>query len=167
MKSFQNPKVLFITQAAMISAIYIVITLLFAPISYGLFQVRISEMLTILPFFTFAAVPGLFVGALLANIYGMAPLDIIFGSLATLIAALLTYSLRKKSKYLAPVPPIIVNALIIPFVLRYGYGVEAPIPFMMLTVGTGQIIACGILGLALLKVLERYRTTLFPHDADK
>ena len=163
MKSFQNPKVLFMTQAAMISAIYIVITLIFAPISHGPFQVRISEMLTILPFFTFAAVPGLFVGALLSNLlYGGPPLDIIFGSLATLIAAFLTYSLRKKSKYLAPVPPIVVNALIIPFVLRYGYGVEAPIPFLMLTVGVGQIIACGIFGLTLLKVLEKYRKTLFP-----
>ena len=164
MKSFQNPKVLFITQAAMISAIYIVITVIFAPISYGHLQVRISEMLTILPFFTFAAVPGLFVGVLLSNLYGGAPLDVIFGSLATLIAALLTYSLRKKSKYLAPVPPILVNALIIPFVLRYGYGHLLPIPFMMVTVGVGQIIACGILGLALLKVLEKYRTTLFPKE---
>ena len=167
MKSIRNIKVLFMAQAAMISAIYIVITVVFAPISFGYMQVRISEMLTILPFFTPAAIPGLFIGALLANLFaGAVLIDVVFGSLATLIAACFTYLLRKKSKYLAPVPPIVVNALIIPFVLRYGYGVLLPIPLMMATVGVGQIIACGVLGIILLKVLEKYRDTLFPRYDD-
>jgi uncharacterized membrane protein len=164
MKSTHN-KVLFVALAAMISAIYIVITVTFAFISFGHIQIRFSEILTILPFFTLAAVPGIFIGAFLANLLaGAVLLDIIFGSLASLIAACLTYLLRKKSKYLAPVPPILVNALIIPFVLRYGYGQPLPIPVMMITVGVGQIIACGFLGLALLRVLEKYRTTIFPQS---
>jgi uncharacterized membrane protein len=156
-------KLIFIVQSAMISAIYIIITYLFAYMSFGHIQIRFSEILTILPFFTLAAVPGLLIGCLLANIlFGAALLDVIFGSLASLIAAILTYSLRKKSKYLAPVPPILVNALIIPFVIRYGYGVQLPIPFMALTVGAGQVIACGVLGLILLNFLERYRNFIFP-----
>jgi uncharacterized membrane protein len=160
--NFTRSKVLFITQAAMIGAIYIVITTIFAPISFGYMQIRFSEILTILPFFTLVAVPGLFIGVLLANLLlGAVLIDVIFGSLATLIAASLTYLLRKKSEYLAPLPPILVNALIIPFVLRYGYAQPLPIPFMMLTVGIGQVIACGVLGLILLKYLKRYRTTLF------
>ena len=154
-------------QTAMISAIYVVVTLIFAYISFGPMQIRFSEVLTILPFFTIAAIPGIFIGCLIANIIGGAVLlDVIFGSLASLIAAILSYLLRKKSKYLVPVPPILVNALIIPFVLRYGYGFALPIPFMMLTVGLGQVIACGVLGLTLLKVLEKYKYIIFPRDED-
>jgi uncharacterized membrane protein len=163
----RNPKILFMAQGAMISAIYVVVTVALAPISYGPIQIRFSEALTVLPFFTPAAIPGLFIGVLLANILGpyFIILDVIFGSLATLIAAILSYYLGKKSKYLVPVPPIFVNALIIPFVLRYGYGWVLPIPFMMLTVGVGQLIACGVLGLTLLKVLERYKHIIFPNSA--
>ena len=117
----------------MIAAIYVVLTYVFAPFSFGEVQVRISEALTILPVFTPAAIPGLFIGCLIGNILGGAILpDIIFGSIATLIGAFFTWKLREKSPYLAPVPPIIANILIVPFVLRYGYGVSLPIPFMML-----------------------------------
>lgn len=91
-------------------------------------QVRISEALTILPFFTPAAIPGLFVGCILANLLGGAiPLDIAFGSIATLIGAVFTYKLRNSNKWLAPVPPIVANAVLVPFVLRYGYSVNLPI----------------------------------------
>ena len=97
----------FITCAAAIAAVYVVLTLVFAPISYGEVQVRISESLTILPFFTPAAVPGLFIGCLIANITGGAIIwDIIFGSVATLIGAIGTYKLRN-NRWLAPIPPII------------------------------------------------------------
>ncbi|MCL2865952.1 MAG: QueT transporter family protein [Lachnospiraceae bacterium] len=155
-------KGLFLAQAALIGAIYIVITIIFAPISFGPMQVRISEALTILPLFTPAAIPGLFIGALLGNLLGGAVLpDIIFGSLATLIAAFGTYGLRHHSKFLAVLPPIVVNAIIIPFVIHYGYGVQIPIPLLMLYVGVGQIIACGILGLLLHKVLEKYKHQIF------
>ena len=153
---------LFLVQSAMIGAIYVVLTVAFAPISFGEVQIRFAEALTILPFFTPAAVPGLFVGCLIANILGGAILpDIIFGSLATLIGAVGTYLLRKQSKYLAPVPPIVANMLIVPFVLRYGYGVNLPIPLMMLTVGAGEVISAGVIGLILLNVLYKNRQKIF------
>ena len=140
----KNKSVLFMAQAAMIAAIYVVLTIVFAPFSFGEVQVRIAEALTILPVFTPAAIPGLFIGCLIGNILGGALLpDIIFGSLATLIGALFTYLLRKRSKFLAPLPPILANIVVVPFVLRYAYGVLLPIPFMMLTVGIGEIISCG------------------------
>ena len=152
----------FMTQAAMIAAIYVVLTVLLRPFSYGEVQVRISEMLTILPFFTPAAVPGLFVGCILANILGGAVLpDIIFGSLATLIGAVFTYMLREKDMKLAVIPPIVSNALIVPFVLRYAYGVQLPIILMVGTVGLGEVISCGILGLLLGKTLEKRRSVIF------
>jgi len=158
----KEKKVLFMTQAAMIAAIYVVLCVVFAPISYGEVQVRIAEALTVLPFFTPAAVPGLFIGCIIANIIGGSiAVDVVFGSLATLIGAVGTYLLRKKSRYLASVPPIVANVLIVPFVLRYGYGVPLPIPFMMGTVGIGEIVSCGIMGQILIAVLERYKTAIF------
>ena len=158
----KNKSTLFLAQGAMIAAVYVVLTLVFAPISYGEVQVRVSEALTVLPFFTPAAVPGLFVGCLIANILGGAILpDIIFGSIATLLGAFGTYLLRKKNRFLAPIPPIVANTVIVPFVLYYGYGVNLPIPFMMLTVGAGEVISCGVLGLIAQTVLMKYRKVLF------
>ena len=91
----ERKNVTFLTQSAMIAAIYVVLTVVFAPFSFGEVQVRVSEMLTILPIFTPAAIPGLFVGCLIGNILGGAVLpDIIFGSLATLIGAVCTWKLR-------------------------------------------------------------------------
>ncbi len=157
----REKKVLFIVQAAMIAAIYVVLTIVFAAFSYGEVQVRISEALTILPYFTPAAIPGLFIGCLISNIMGgCIAIDVICGSIATLIGAIGSYMLRKH-KYLVPLPPIIANAIIVPFVLRYGYGVALPIPFMMLTVGIGEIISCGVLGLILLTALYKYRNVIF------
>ena len=162
MKNNQSGKVLFIAQAAMVAAIYVVLTLVGASFSYGEVQVRISEALTILPAFTPAAIPGVFLGCLISNILGGCILpDIIFGSLATLVGAVFTWMLRNKSKYLAPLPPIIANVLVVPFVLKYGYMVPLPIPFMMLTVGIGEVISCGVLGLILYTALNRYRGLLF------
>ena len=162
MKNNQSGKVLFIAQAAMIAANYVVLTLIGASFSYGEVQVRISEALTILPAFTPAAIPGVFLGCLISNILGGCILpDIIFGSLATLAGAVFTWMLRNKSKYLAPLPPIIANVLVVPFVLKYGYMVPLPIPFMMLTVGIGEVISCGVLGLILYTALNRYRGLLF------
>ena len=158
----KDKKLLFITQAAMIAAIYVVLTYIFAPFSFGEIQVRISEALTILPVFTPAAIPGLFVGCLLGNMLGGALLpDIIFGSLATLIGAFFTWKLRNAHPFLAPVPPILSNTIIVPFVLRYAYGILLPIPFMMLTVGIGEVISCGVLGLLLYYGLRRYKNVFF------
>lgn len=157
-----NKNVTFLTQAAMIAAIYVVLTYVFAPFSFGEIQVRISEALTILPMFTPAAVPGLFIGCMVGNILGGAILpDIVFGSAATLIGALITYSLRGKTPILGSIPPIAANTVIIPFVLRYGYGMNLPIPFMMLTVGIGEIISCGVFGIILYTSLSRYQRFIF------
>ena len=159
----RNKKVLFITQAAMIAAIYVVLTIFISAfnLASGAIQVRISEALTILPFFTPAAIPGLFIGCLLSNfITGCAPYDILFGSLATLIGAFGTYALRKY-KFLAPVPPIVANTIIVPFILAFVYQVEDAIPFLMLTVGIGEVISCGILGMLLLFALQKYAGKIF------
>lgn len=158
----KNKNITYMTQAAMIAAIYVVITYVGAAFSFGEVQVRISEALTILPVFTPAAVPGLFVGCLIGNILGGAILpDIIFGSLATLIGAFFTWKLRNQNRILAPLPPIIANIIVVPFVLRYGYGATLPIPFMMLTVGIGEVISCGILGLILAYALGKYKHIVF------
>ena len=161
----KDKKVLFLVHAAAIAAIYVVLTLVFAPFSFGEIQVRVSEALTILPYFTPAAIPGLFVGCLIGNTVGGAiPIDIICGSLATLIGAFITYRLRRH-RMLAPVGPIAANTLIVPFVLRYVYSVPLPIPFMMLTVGIGEVISCAVIGMIVLTALERYRGILFKEAA--
>lgn len=155
-------KVLFMTQAAMIAAVYVVLCVVFAPVSYGPIQARIAEAMTILPYFTAAAIPGLFIGCLIANLLGGSiMLDVVFGSLATLLGAVGTYLLRKKNRFLAPLPPILANTLIVPFVLRYGYGEPLSIPFLMGTVGIGEVLVCGLFGMVLLLVLERYRRVIF------
>ena len=158
----RSVKTAFVAQAALIAAAYVVLTVVFAPISFSEIQVRISEALTILPAFTPAAIPGLFVGCLLGNIIGGAALpDIIFGSIATLIGAFGTWKLRKAHPFLAPVPPIVANALIVPFVLKYAYGVPLPIPLMMLTVGVGEVLSCGVLGMLLYYALKRNQHRIF------
>ena len=158
----KNKNLSFMTQAAMIAAIYVVLTYIFAPFSFGEVQVRISESLTILPIFTPAAIPGLFVGCLIGNILGGAILpDIVFGSIATLIGAFFTWKLGEQKPVVATLPPIISNIIIVPFVLRYGYGVTLPIPFMMLTVGIGEVISCTVLGLIVYGALKKYKATLF------
>ena len=158
----KNKSILFMMQAAMIAALYVVLTFLFAPFSFGSVQVRIAEALTVLPYFTPSAIPGLFIGCLIGNLLGGAALpDIIFGSLATLIGALFTHLLRKQNKFLAPIPPILSNTIIIPLVLRFAYGMNLPIYYMTLTVGLGEIISCGVLGMILLTSLGKYRHKLF------
>lgn len=156
-------KVLFIVHASVIAALYVVLT--FVANAFGLanyaVQVRFSEALTILPFFTPAAIPGLTLGCLLSNILtGCALPDIIFGTLATLAGAVLTWLLRK-NKWLAPVPPIVANTVIVPFVLYYAYGIR-PLWLSFITVGAGEILSCGILGMILLSVLNKYKKYIFP-----
>lgn len=162
MKNMKSNHTVLLVQAAMIAALYVVLTYIASAmgLASSAIQVRFSEALTILPYFTPAAIPGLFIGCLLSNILtGCAVPDIIFGSIATLIAALLTYALRRY-KWLAPVPPILANTLIVPFVLLYAYGIR-PLWLSFITVGIGEIISCGILGMLLLFVLEKYRSKLF------
>ena len=156
-----SEKTRFIVFSAAIAAIYTVLTMIFAPISFGPVQFRISEMLCILPYFTPAAIPGLFIGCLLSNfLCGAAALDVIFGSLATLIGAFFAYKLRNH-KWLVCLPSILSNTIIIPWVLRYAYGSTDMIWYAMVTVGIGEILAIGVLGNILLGVLSRYRHFLF------
>ena len=158
----QKKNIQFLTQAAMIAAIYVVLT--FVANAFGLanyaVQVRFSEALTILPIFTPAGIPGLFIGCLISNILtGCAIPDIIFGSLATLIGAFGTRAL-KSNRFLAVLPPIAANAIIVPLILKYAYGLE-PLWFSFLTVTAGEIISCGILGLLLAFALNKYRKQIF------
>lgn len=159
-----NKKLLYLVHAAVIAALYVVLTILANSLGLANYaiQLRFSEALTILPFFTSAAIPGLFVGCILANtLTGAMLLDIVFGSVATLIGAIGTYMLRKTSKWLAPIPPIVANTIIVPFVLAYVYRLEGSVPFFMITVGIGEILSCGVLGLILLNVLNRYKKQIF------
>lgn len=173
-----NKKTLYITQAAMIAAIYVVLTCFINAfnLANGNIQVRISESLTVLPAFTPAAIPGLFIGCIISNtITGCHPLDITFGSLATLIGALGTFFVSQGfwtfktensakynfKKYMAPLFPIISNTIFVPFVLYFVYEIPGSIPFFMLTVGAGEILSCGILGMILCNVLEKYRAVIF------
>ena len=150
-----NSPVLTLVYGAAIAAIYVVLTMVFLPISFGPIQFRISELLCVLPYFTPAAIPGLFIGCLLANFLGgAAALD------ATLIGAVGSYLLRK-NRYLVSVPPILANMIIVPWVLRFAYGSEDMIWFSTITVGIGEILAIGILGQILLSVLIRYQHVIF------
>ncbi|SDX04089.1 Uncharacterized membrane protein [Marininema mesophilum] len=145
-----------LTGIALIAAIYAALTLAVAPFSYSLVQFRISECLTVLPWFTPLAIPGLFLGALIANLFSPVGFyDMIFGSLATFLAAWLTAKMPRP--WLAPLPPVLVNALIIGILLGTVSGLGVVIPAAMLYVGAGQLVVCYGLGLPLLHVLERYR----------
>ncbi|MFP4697844.1 MAG: QueT transporter family protein [Eubacteriales bacterium] len=155
----------YLTQAALIAAIYVVFTLPFATFGTNYIQVRVAEALAILPFFTPAAIPGLTIGCLLSNAfispYGM--IDIVFGTLATLIASY--WSFRIKNKYLVPIPPIVVNAIIVGALIYYGKFDVLEFNGIILSymggVALGQTIACYGLGMPLLSALERYKTKIF------
>ncbi len=161
----RNKKVLFITQGAVIAAIYVVLTYIvnLLGLTNGVIQVRLSEALTIMPVFTPAAIPGLVVGCVISNILtGAVIWDVIFGSLATLIGAVGTYLLRKHHRILYPLPPIIANTVIVPLVLTYAYGVPDALWFSALMVCAGEVISCGVLGLLLYHGLDnKYCRRLF------
>ena len=151
------------TRAGIIAALYVVFTYIarLAGLDSGAIQIRISEALCILPSFTAAAIPGLFLGCFLANLLtGAIVLDIIFGSLATLIGALGGYALRKHPLFV-PLPTVISNTIIVPLILAYGYRLEDFVQFMMLTVGAGEILSAYVLGIVLYYALKNYRNRLF------
>lgn len=169
----RNKNVIILTQAAIIAALYVVLTMLANALGLANYaiQVRFSEALCVLPFFTVAAVPGLTIGCWIANLLtGAAIWDVLFGSLATLIGAIGTYLLRKH-KVLMTLPPVIANVIIIPCVLRYGYGitwevegVDWSIPYFALTVGVGEIISVCVLGGVLLNALLPYKSIIFKNN---
>ena len=156
--------------AAMIAALYVVLS--FAINAFGLasgaIQVRVSEALTILPYFTSSAIPGLTIGCLLFNLLsGAAILDVIFGTLATLLGAIGSRLIGKAAgklfwmKYLVAIPPILANAFIVPWVLKTAYGLTDAYWYLVATVGIGEIISCGVLGMVLMTALMPIRNILF------
>ncbi len=154
-----------IAQGAIIAALYVVLCIVFQPISFGAVQFRIAEALTILPLFTPAAVPGLFIGCLLGNLLtGAIIWDVIFGSIATLIGAIFGYMLRS-NRWLVPIPAVLANTVIVPFILKYGYGDPTPMPLMFLYLFIGEILGCYILGEILAYILMPYRKVIFREKA--
>lgn len=150
-------------EVGVIGALYAVLTIFLAPIAYGPMQVRVAEALCILPYFTTAAVPGLFIGCVIANAAGillgssLGLLDVVIGSAATLVAAWMAS--RVRVKWLVPLPSVLVNAFAVPVTLQIMLGV--PYWFSVLWVGIGQSIACYGLGLPLLFILERNKKAIF------
>ncbi len=156
-----------VSYSAIIAAMYVLLTMLSSAfgLASGAVQIRLGEALTILPFFTPYAIWGLFAGCLISNIItGCAFWDIVFGSLATLLGAVITYycsKLKSKNKkWLAPIGPIVANTLIIPPVLTYVYGLDDAMWFLYLTVGLGEVVSCGILGMIFLNSIEKHKTRL-------
>ena len=159
----KHNKSAFLTQSGVIAALYVVLTLVakVMGLDSGQIQLRLSEALCVLPVFLPAAVPGLTVGCLLANILcGNIFWDVLFGTLATLIGAMGTRLLRKRP-LLALLPPIAANTVIVPFVLAYAYGLPGGLPLFMLTVGIGEVLSCGVLGRVLWKALDKRKEALF------
>lgn len=148
----------YIVRIALITAIYVTINMIFAPISYGPVQIRMAEILTVLPFIDPAAIGGLFLGCILSNLWGgLGIVDVIGGSFCTLLAALLTYRMTKP--FLAPLPPVIVNALGVSLYLHLLF--ELPYWLTVLYIGLGQIIACYLFGYPLLLVFLRRKIWLY------
>lgn len=146
-----------LAQASVIAAAYAALTMLLQPISFGIVQFRVSEALTILPVLTPAAIPGLFVGCLLSNILGgFGWVDIVFGSLATLMAAWLTWLLRKRW-WLAPVPPIVINTLVVGSYIWLLFDRSLPYALSLGWFALGEAGSCVLLGLPLLWFFRRNR----------
>ena len=160
----KKKRTMFVVEAGVIAAVYVVLTMISAMfgLSSGVIQVRISEAMSFLPFVTPAAIPGLTIGCFISNaMAGGVPLDIIFGSVATLLGSICAWlmgKLFKKRKtlgmILATIPNVISNALIVPWVLKIAYGAQDAVWFMMVTVGIGEIIASVILGIVVIFALK-------------
>ena len=158
MKETNRSAIKRICEAALIAALYVLLTLLSSTmgLAIGPIQFRLSELLTILPVFTSSAIPGLFVGCLLSNLLcGAEILDIIFGSLATLLAAFLTRLIARRALWLASVPPVLVNTAVVPFLLAYVYGAEGTLPYFFLTIFLGEFAVASVLGTPLAYLLRR------------
>lgn len=157
-------KIQFLAKAALVAAIYVVLTYITAVfgLANGAVQCRLSEALTVLAMFTPAAIPGLFIGCALSNLLtGCIVPDIVFGSIASLIGAVGAYLMRSKHPALATSVNVLSNMTIVPFVLKYAYALEGGFMYFVVTVGLGEIISCTVLGTFLYKVLEKHQRVLF------
>lgn len=154
-------KTLQLTRAALIAALYVILTFLaqLFGLASGVIQFRLSEILTVMPLFYKEAIPGLWVGCVLANfLTGCALWDIVFGSVATLLGALGTYYLGRKKPLLGPLFPILANMLIVPAVLQHVYGAPDSYWYLMATVGIGEIVCCGLGGMLLYRAYKAHAT---------
>lgn len=141
---------------AMIAAIYAALTLGLQAISFGPVQFRVSEALTLLPILFPQAIPGLTLGCLISNLFsplGATVYDVVFGTLATLIAAILTRRI-KGSVWVKALPPVLANGVIVGLVLTYAYGLNT-LWLNMLTVAAGEAVVCYALGVPMIKLLEK------------
>lgn len=162
----KSKKTKYITHASIIAAVYVIMTYITSifGLSSSAVQCRLSEAMCVLPAFTPAAIPGLFIGCMLSNILtGGIILDVIFGSLATLAGAYLTrfIALKKTSPFFYPIPAIAANTAVIPLVLKYAYALDGSVWYFVLTVGAGEIISCGLLGMLLYGSLKNKAEILF------
>lgn len=158
----KNKGTQFLAEAAVIGAIYVVLTLLFAPLSYGEIQIRFSEALTILPFFTPAAIPGLFIGMYhCQSLWRCHSCRHYFRKHRNTDRSSIYLQTPQLQPFSCASPPIVSNAVIVPFVLHFGYGVNLPIPLMMPMVGIGEVVSCGVVGLILQTALLKYKNVIF------
>lgn len=158
-----SKKVKGIVFASVIAAIYVVLTITLSFMSFGVVQYRVSEGLCILPFLTPYAIPGITIGCLISNIISpVGSLDMIFGTLATLIAAIGTYYIGKSNlkhkEILALLPPVISNAIIIGLLLKYLYVPDMPFWLIAIQVAWGEALCCYALGLPLLTLFKKNPT---------
>lgn len=148
-----SPK--FLVQASLLAAVYAALTIILGSFGYGPIQFRIAEALTVLPAVMPAAIPGLFIGCILANWFGgFGMLDIIFGSLATLLAGFTTYFLRKH-RFMFPFPPVFFNAIIVGAYIYLLYDNSYSMAFTMILIGVSEFIICYGLGLPLIAFIEK------------
>ena len=162
MKSRKKMK--FITNAAIVAALYVILTYLTSilGLASGAVQCRLSEALLVLPMFTPAAIPGLFVGCFLSNLLtGGVIADVVFGSAATLIGAAGAYLLRKRKPYISTSVNVLANAITVPFVLKFAYALDEGIMYFVATVGLGEVISCSLLGTILYKAVKKHEKVLF------
>ena len=154
-------RLVYITEASAIAALYTVITIAIGPLGSAAIQCRIPEAMCILAIFTPAAIPGMTLGCLISNIAtGCLWQDVLFGTLATLIGVIGARLLRH-IWWLTPLPTVVSNTLIVPFVLAYAYGAEGGISFLMLTVGIGEVISAYVLGIVLYFALRKNARYIF------
>ena len=166
-KNQQRARILYVTQAGLIAALYTVLTLFIGAfgLANGAIQFRISEALCVLPFFTPAAIPGLTIGCLISNLMtGCLWQDVLFGTLATLLGAV-GASLLRRVPWLIPLPTVLANTLIIPYVLAYAYHFEGGVVYFMLTVGIGEVLSAYLCGMALLFAIKPYGYKIFRSES--
>ena len=159
----KKARILYVTQAGLIAALYTVLTVFVGAfgLASGAVQLRLSEALCVLPFFLPAAIPGLTVGCLLSNLMmGGIWQDVVFGTLATLIGAV-GARLMRRTPWLVPLPTVLSNTVIVPLVLAYAYRFEQGVPYLMLTVGLGEVLSAYVCGMVLLYAVKPYGHKIF------